>query len=31
MTLNFQCFFRDNIMGAPTFNFSNAVSVLFCP
>lgn len=31
MTLNFQCYFRDNVSGVPTFNFSNAMSVLFCP
>ena len=31
MTLNFQCYFRDNVSGVPTFNFSDAMSVLFCP
>ncbi|MEM9380500.1 MAG: PQQ-dependent sugar dehydrogenase [Planctomycetota bacterium] len=31
MTLNFQCWFRDNDNGVPTWNFSDGVSVLFCP
>ncbi|MEM1448156.1 MAG: PQQ-dependent sugar dehydrogenase [Planctomycetota bacterium] len=31
MTLNFQCWFRDNDMGVPTWNFTDGVSVLFCP
>ncbi len=31
MTLNFQFWFRDNQMGASTWNFTDAVSVLFCP
>ena len=30
-TLNFQFWFRDNQMGAPTWNFTNGVSVVFCP
>ncbi|MEM6672814.1 MAG: PQQ-dependent sugar dehydrogenase [Planctomycetota bacterium] len=32
MTLNFQCYFRDAFPGGPpTWNFTDAVSILFCP
>ena len=30
-TLNFQFWFRDNMAGTPSWNFTDAVSVLFCP
>lgn len=30
-TVNFQFWYRDNVTGMPSWNFSNGLSVLFCP